>query len=290
MQQGGGGSENYSYVEQEVTLTVYGNFEPVRAELAYALEQIDYKVLNEMPIQARRPGASAGAYGFAHNILEFPISLTIGVRSAGTNATSVIFAYVIRTPSGYITKGDLNTIIREAEAVVALANARALSSICPFCGVEVKGGNRFCGQCGTPPNLAASPAELDLLTLTANANAGYKGASWGTILLVIGLLFPYVLLVGSEDPIRLSKLVVVSILGGISGLSGFLLSINGLLKLRKSVNQPLWERVKELHAPVIHRSLNASYTSEPILRLAFQDSMTDTATDLSPYETKQPKH
>src|SRR5262249_8215901 len=199
----------YYYVEHDVTRTVFGNVESVRARLSDALEQLSYTVLNETPIQAKRSGTTAGNTGCSNDILEYPTSLTIGLKSAGTNSTRVTFAYVVRHPYGYLTKGDRNTLSREAEALIALSNAIALPSFCPSCGAEISAGTRFCRRCGAPANVVATSAELDLLNLTANANAGYKGTLWGSFFLLLALLFPLLLLFGATDSVRFMKLFKV---------------------------------------------------------------------------------
>lgn len=277
----------YYYVEHDVTRTVFGNVESVRARLSDALEQLSYTVLNETPIQAKRRGTTAGAMGCSHDILEYPTSLTIGLKSAGTNSTRVTFAYVIRHPYGYITRGDRNTLSREAEALIALSNAIAFPSTCPSCGAESSAGTRFCRRCGAPANVAIPSSELDLLSLTANANAGYKGAFWGAFFLLLALLFPLLLFLGSQDPVKFMKVMkVVSICSGTFGITALLLLLYGLRKLRKSLNQSLEKERKELHVPAI-RGIDAPDTSELTIQPASQNSITDATTDLLPQEVKR---
>src|SRR5262249_33791128 len=278
----------YYYVEHDVTRTVAGNVESVRARLSDALEQIGYSVLNETPIQAKRRGTTAGASGCSNDILEYSTSLTIGLKSAGTNSTRVTFAYVVRHPYGFLTKGDRNTLTREAEALVALSNAIAFPSTCSSCSAEITAGTRFCRQCGAPAHTLDTPTELALLNLTASANAGYKNAFIGAILLLIALLFPFLLFFGTHDPAKFMKLVmVVWFSSGSLGISALLMFLGGLWRLRKSLNQPLEQERKELHPPAIRRSIDAPDTSELIREPASQHSITDATTDLLPQEVKR---
>jgi hypothetical protein len=187
------------------------------------------------------------------------------------------------------TRGDRNTLTREAEAIVALANAKALPSTCSSCGADVATGTRFCRQCGAPANSNSSPAELDLLNLTANANAGFNGAAWGTLFLIMALLFPLLLLIGPEDAVKFAKLVkVVSIAGGIIGAMGLAFLLNGLWKLGKVLSQPLERDVKEIPHAAVRRSLGTPDTSELISESAPpQSSVAEATTNLLPHEAKR---
>jgi hypothetical protein len=256
--------------------------------LSDAVEQLGYNVLNEIPLQARRRGTRAAVSGCSNDILNYPASLAIGLKSAGTNSTRVTFAYVIRHPYGYLTKGDRITLSRESEAIIALANAKALPTTCSSCAAEVTSGVRFCRQCGAPVKVGASSVELELLKTTAGTNAGYKGALFGAIFLLIAFLLPLVLLLGSDNPVRFAKLVkAISVISGSLGISGFLMLLAGLWSLRKLLNQPLERETKEQHIPAVHRSLGVPDTSELISSPASQGSITDATTDLLPQEAKR---
>src|SRR5262249_55588703 len=85
------------------------------------------------------------------------------------------------------------TLTREAETIVALAQSRAALSYCPGCGADGVGGTRFCRQCGAPV-AASRPPELDLLRLTADANASYKNIVTGAIFALLSWLAPGLIL------------------------------------------------------------------------------------------------
>ena len=148
-----------------------------------ALERMGYRVLNENPIQARRDASGLARSGCSQDILDYRRSLDVGLKSAGANSTRVTFAYTVKgVYSGYITKGDRNTLTREAEAILSLAQSRAALSYCPACGAGGVGGTRFCRQCGAPV-ASADPPELDLLRITADANASFKNIVTGDLYL-----------------------------------------------------------------------------------------------------------
>jgi hypothetical protein len=283
----GDGGGLYYHIDHDVTRTVAGDVESVRARLSDALEQVGYSVLNETPIQAKRSGSTAGATGCSNDILKYPASLTVGLKAAGANSTRVTFAYVVRHPYGFLTRGDRNTLDREAEAIVALANARAQSHGCPSCGAEVTGGVRFCRQCGAPA-ATATPAELELLQLTANANAGYKGISWGAFFMLLALLLPLLLFIASQDPVKFAKAVrVITIIAGALGGSGILMLLSGLWRLRKGVNQRI---DRETAPPVPRRGAGAPDTAAlppPSAAQPVAHSVTDATTDLLPHEVKR---
>src|SRR5262245_52455383 len=166
-----------------------------------------YRVLNENPIQARRGASGLAKSGCSQDILDYRRSLDIGLKSAGPNTTRVTFAYTVKgVYSGYITKGDRNTLTRETEAIIALALSRATQSFCPACGAEGAGSTRFCRQCGAPV-AADDPPELDLLRLTASANASYKTILMGAIFIGAGLLLPLLLFLLKQDTMSAQKLM-----------------------------------------------------------------------------------
>jgi hypothetical protein len=55
----------------------------------------------------------------------------------------------------HLTKGDRQTLAREAQAIAALATERGAISACPSCGTQVTDESNFCRRCG-------APLELDL--------------------------------------------------------------------------------------------------------------------------------
>lgn len=281
----GDGSGMTYEIEHDVSRIVVGDLDSIRLRLSEALEQLGYRVLNESPLQARRSGSWSAAGGASFDIREYPASLSIGLKTVGANAVRVTFAYQVKSSYGYLTRGDRNTITREAEALLAIAQARAASDICRACGATLAGGTRFCRQCGAPSKGADSPAEVEVLNLTAAVNTGYRNSLWGVIFLLVGLVFPLLLLIGPEDPIRYAKLFrVVSVAGGVSGAIGLFMMLNGLWKLRQALHQPL-EQDKQFvsfNAPV--RPVEIPTTSELMMESAEKSSVTEVTTNLLPKE------
>ena len=281
--------------DHDITHIVTGDAESLRARLADALEQMGYRVLNENPIHARRGASGLARSGCSQDILDYRRSLDIGLKSAGANATRVTFAYTVKgVYSGYITKGDRNTLTREAEAILALAQSRATLSYCPACGSEGAGGSRFCRQCGAPV-AASDPPELDLLRLTADANASYKNIVAGAICTLTGFLVPALILLKiilfpnhSGDAKLLYAMALL--LGSLCG-TGMTFFIAGLWRLGRTIkHRP--ER-EDLHAPSHRSSIEGANPSDTAalppqsIQHPVQHSVTEATTGLLPQEVKR---
>jgi hypothetical protein len=281
--------------DHDLTRVVTGDAESLRARLADALEQMGYRMFNENPIRARRDASGLARSGCAQDILDYRRALDVGLKSAGANATRVTFAYTVKgVNSGYITKGDRNTLTREAEAIIALAQSRAVKSYCPACGADGAGGMRFCRQCGAPV-AASDPPELDLLRLTANANASYKNIAIGALCILTGLLGPMVILLQiilSPNPSGDAKLLhaMAMVLGSLGGI-GMAFLIAGLWRLgstikhrpeREEPSAPSRRRFVESANPPDAAALPPQSIQHPV-----QHSVTEATTGLMPQEVKR---
>ncbi|MGH9832107.1 MAG: zinc ribbon domain-containing protein [Blastocatellia bacterium] len=278
-------SDGGSYTfEHDVTRIVAGDPESARARLADALEQMGYRVLDENPLQARRSARGRAATGCSTDILDYSTSLNIGLKSAGPNSTRVTFDYVVKQVyTGYLSKGDRHTLTREAEAVIALATARAAPSTCAACGAEVVGGSRFCRQCGAPKN-AAHPAEMEVLRLTAGANASYKNIAYGAFFIVIAVLLPLILFFLDHDHAKFAKRVMaLSAVAGSLGASGLIMLLMGLFRLRKLAKPPA--EAESLPLPP-RRSIDVPDTAE-LPPQSIQHSVTEATTDLLSQKAKR---
>jgi hypothetical protein len=283
--------------DHDVTRVVAADAENLRARLADALERLGYRVLNENPIQARRDASDLAKSGCSQDILDHRRSLDVGLKSAGANSTRVTFAYTVKGVNlGYLTKGDRNTLTREAEAIIALAQSRAALLYCPACGSDGAGGARFCRQCGAPV-ASTNPPELELLRLSADANASFKNIMIGAICALIGLLAPALLLLkhflfpqGTLDGKLLQVMAVLLCTFGLLGL-GFL--IPGVWRLGRAIkHRPEGEElpapsrrgvVEGANSPVV---LAAALPSQSIQHTV-QPSVTEATTGLLPQEVKQ---
>lgn len=284
----GDGSEMYYTFEHDVTRYAVGEIESLRARLADALEQMGYRVLNESPLQARRSAKGGAHSGCSSDILDYQTTLNIGLKSTGTNSTRVAFAYTVKGAySGYVTKGDRNTLTREAEAILAQAVARAGGAHCPGCGADTVGSSRFCRQCGSPLG-AASPVEMEVLRLTSNANASYNNISGGLFFLLLAAAFVLLLLLAGDNPAKFDKLLkIVSIVSGGLGLLGLFMFAVGLIRLRKTLRQPIAQDASP-SAPR-HKGLEGIEVpnTNELPPVSASHSVIDATTDLLPQEVKR---
>jgi hypothetical protein len=187
--------------ECDVKLVVPGTVERLRPQLARALERVGYHVVSEEPLQARRGGTS-----FSLNVLKYPLSLHIGFKPAGEQATQVTFSYSLKHSGlGWITKGDLPVFAQEAEAIAAVALQGARAPLCTRCGGENPAGSRFCRRCGALLAVL-EPAELDVLNLVARNRAAYLALLTGSAGLALMTVCLALLL--SDLPAKLERFVI----------------------------------------------------------------------------------
>src|SRR5215475_7301445 len=283
--------------DHDVTRVVAGDAESLRARLADALEQMGYRVLNENPIRSRRGASDFAKTGCSQDILDYHRSLDIGLKSAGANATRVTFAYTVKgVPTGYLTKGDRNTLTREAEAIIALAQSRAALSYCPACGADGAGGTRFCRRCGAPV-ASADPPELDMLRLTAEANVSFKNIMTGAIFTLAGLLVPALYLLKFilftrvfgdyyQNSVKLMELLLCSF-----GATGLAFLIAGLWRLGRTIkHRPEREELPAPSRRSFVEGLNppdATALPPQSIQHPVQHSVTEATTGLLPQEVKR---
>ncbi len=288
----GGMYDVNSVAEHEVVRLVPGDIETVRRRLCEALEQLGYRVLDENPLRARRRASGWGQSGCTTNVLDYPITLQIGLKAISHNTTRATFDYTVKNPM--VFEGDRHTLRREAEALIALAVARATSAACVACGAEAIAGARFCRQCGAP-NAASEPAELEVLRLTANSRAAYLSLLSGGLLWLAAVAVASLFFLLDPDAEKFAKRVrVIMLLAGLLATCGLPLLIGGFWRLHSMlaiqddpVEQPATPRravpvpnTASLLAPAKAAALPPHLVSE---QEVFH-SITEGTTDLLPQE------
>lgn len=182
--------------EHSVTLKLPGNPASLLPRLVAALKELDYVVLHEQPLLARRKARKLGSV--STNVLNYSMSLTVGLKALGTEATEATFFYEWRSSWGSI--GDKPTLTKEAEALAALALLHLKQTVCTSCGREQSAEAKFCRSCGQA--LASTvPAEVEMLKLMSAANAAAKSNSFHiTVGIVVLLMLPVAMLM-TQKPV-----------------------------------------------------------------------------------------
>ena len=176
----GASGNEYTVTEHTTARVLPGESEAVRARLVYALEGLGYVVVSDSPLQARRARRKDVVRA---DFDDHARRLALGLRQ-GEAATRVTFDFVV-SHGGWATKGDLLTLEREADAVVALAAEPPATGHCRSCGTGNGGEARFCRLCGSPTD-QGMPAEVEVLRLTAAARGGLQEIVCGLALALVG--------------------------------------------------------------------------------------------------------
>jgi hypothetical protein len=191
------GSRGMSRTEHALRSVLNDDVESVRRHLTQALDRLGYTVISEEPLYARRGARGRATYYCSADILEYPIKLTIGLKRLSPSATLATFDYTVEHFGSVSFKGDQQTLRREAEAIIALATSVTTTAVCAACGTGQTDDARFCRVCGAP-SAGGTPAEVEVLRLTAGARAGQHliitGALWAAVSLLVAL--PLILLSG----------------------------------------------------------------------------------------------
>jgi hypothetical protein len=290
----GGMYDVNSVAEHEVVRLVPGDIETVRQRLSEAFEQLGYRVLDENPLRARRRASGWGQSGCTTNVLDYPITLQIGLKAISHNTTRATFDYTVKNPM--LVEGDRHTLMREAEALIALAVTRTTAATCTVCGAEAIAAARFCRQCGAP-NAASEPAELEVLRLTANSRAAYHSLLSGGLLFLGAVVVASIFFLLDPDAAKFAKHVrVISITASLLATCGLPLLIGGLWRLHSMLNvqddpgeQPVTPR-RPLTVPnttSLPTQPNAALPPHLVSSQEVFHSITEGTTDLLPQEKKR---
>ena len=218
-----GGSEHH------FRRTIPGDVESVRRRLSDVLESFGYIVIGDTPIQAKRPRQMSI---WKAMVLDYDTTLTIALKPISSASTLATFDYDIEQ---LFTKGEMQALEREAEAIIALATKASAEIFCPACGVENAGNARFCRACGKPAARNQLPTELEVMRLTANASGSQIELTLGLIISFLTLLIatPILLFVGATKGVVFGWILLV-----LGELLGAFFLILGMRRLHRSLNPP----------------------------------------------------
>lgn len=226
--------------DYDVTLTVTGDVESLRPRLSEAIQTLGYTVLGEQPLYAKRAAKGGARWDCSFEVLDYPTRLTISLKQINDIAVVATFNYEVKSYMR-LTKGDRQTLVREAEAIAALASERLAISACPSCATPVTDDSHFCRRCGAP--LVVEVAELEVLRLTRKSRTAYHNLVIAVVTLFVASLLLLPLL--WVEPKLFKALLTIA-----SGFGAF-----GLFALL----QGIWQ---------LHFALNPNPTREAIARPA----------------------
>jgi len=170
--------------DHDLTLALPGEVGSVRARLIEAIQKLGYKILGEQPIYAKRTAKGCAMWDCSLNVLDYPTTLTVSLKQTNDVSVLATFSYEIKSYMR-MTKGDRQTLAREAEAAVALATERLAMSACRACGTQVTDESHFCRRCGAP--LVLDVPEMEVLRLTRNARGSFHNLVFAMVVLLAAL-------------------------------------------------------------------------------------------------------
>ena len=246
-------SEDYTSTtsDHDLTLAIPGDVGSVRSRLVTAIQTLGYKVLSDQPLYAKRGSQCAAKWDCSLTVLDYPTTLTISLKQTNDAAVLATFNYEVKSYMR-MTKGDRQTLAREAEAIAALAMERAAISACRTCGTQVMDESNFCRRCGAP--FALDVPELEVLRLTRDARRSYHNIFVGIIALLLALLtvVPWFLANGGR--------IVTPMVGvGIPLASyGLFLLLHGAWKLHRTLNPGAGKSVTTAAQPAFKSSVTTA--------------------------------
>jgi len=215
--------------EHSVKRVLAGDIELVRRRLASGLEALGYTVLSENPLQARREKLKDCLRA---DFTDHQRRLAVLLRPSSETATTAVFDFTV-VHAGLMTKGDRRTLEREVDAIIALAEAPGATGVCRSCGTENNEGGRFCRLCGAP-NEAGSPAELEVLRLTAASRAGLQELVGGLSIALLTLAAALALILLTVKPKTVNVGWGILVIGQIIG---WWMALYGMLRVYRGLNR-----------------------------------------------------
>jgi zinc ribbon protein len=237
--------------DHDLTLAIPGDIGSVRARLVNAIQTLGYKVLGDQPIHAKRGRQCAARWDCSLNVLDYTTTLVVSLKQTNDAAVLATFNYEVKSYMS-MTKGDRQTLAREAEAIVALAMERGEVSACRTCGTQVTDESNFCRRCGAP--LALVVPELEVLRLTRHARGSYHNIFVGMIVLLLAILtvFPWFISIGG-------RIVGPMLWVGIPLASyGLFLLLNGARQLHSTLNPGTTKSITAAAQPAFNSSVTTT--------------------------------
>jgi hypothetical protein len=261
--------------DHDLTLAIPGELGSVRMRLVEALKKLGYKVLEEQPLSAKRAAQRSARWDCSINVLDYPTNLTISLKQTNDLSVVATFNYEVKSYMG-MTKGDRQTLAREAEAIVALATERLAMSACRACGTQITDESHFCRRCGAP--LVVDVPELEVLRLTRETRASYHHIVVALFLL-IGSMLVLLPIFLTRGPIVLLPLLWI---GAPLLAYALVLLIQGAWQLHYALNpKATTKSLANRTQPAFRTSATTALPPAPVT------SVTEGTTDLLPRDRRE---
>lgn len=242
--------------EHHFRRTISGDIESVRRRLSDVLESFGYIVLGDTPIQAKRPRQKSI---WVSMVLDYDVTLTIALKPISSASTLATFDYDIEQ---LFTKGEMQALEREAEAIIALATSASIEVFCPACGVENAGNARFCRACGKPAARNQLPPELEVMRLTANASGSQIEITLGLTISVLALLISLLVILFAGSIKGVVSGWILLVLGELLGAYFLILGMRRLHRSLNPTNHPHQEMPSD-KPPALSGQENAALLPQP---------------------------
>jgi hypothetical protein len=255
--------------DHDVTLAIPGDVEGVRMRLSDALQKLGYRVLGDQPLYAKRASRGCATWDCSLNALDYPTTVTISLKQTNGVAVVATFNYEIKSYMS-MTKGDKQTLEREAEAMAALSTERLAISTCRACGTQITDESHFCRRCGAP--LVLDVPELEVLRLTRSARGSYHNILFAMIMLLSALLLVGLFFIIPGPRIYWPLLWIAAPLGGYALFA----LLQGVWQLHRTLNPKSTKSI----APTAQPALDAPAVTTALPPARPGASITEATTDL----------
>lgn len=240
---------NYTGINStEQTTEIYvkkilaGNIGEVRRQLVVAVEAMGYDILEEEPhIIGRRSAKGWGVWMSSADVLDYPMTLTVRLKSVGQNSTRATFDYVIKHP--FLNKGEKEVVAQEAVTIAAISKKQAIERLCAACETESTGDSNFCRKCGAP--LTSENAETEILRMMAEVRAGKTSVVSSSVTMIASVLILAAFIILNflgriENP---RAIFIFLLFSGVTALTAILFSFFGWNRINRALNKPAEQKI-----------------------------------------------
>jgi hypothetical protein len=264
--------------DHDLTLAIPGDVATVRLRLIEAIQNVGYKILGEQPLYARRGSRCSASWDCSLNALDYPTTLIISLKQTNDAAVLATFSYEVKS---YVrmTKGDRQTLAREAEALAVLATERSAISACRACGTQATDESHFCRRCGAP--LVLDVPELEVLRLTRNTRGSYHNIVAGMVMLLVTALTFIIVTIVDEGGIYAFWTAIP-----LASYALFLL-LQGIWQLHRTLNPKTTKSVTTSPQPALKGSVT---TALPPANVSVTEVTTSLLSPVRDPRAKEPIH